>query len=462
MTLTHALYLSIFIPFISIPTIVNGHGYMESPRSRNWRASVEEDGSNMVGLAGIPKAEYCYHCLNTKAADDVCGVGQTGKYDDWVDTNGNPMPWKSEGVFQEGQEITVKSVLTTNHAGHMDLFLCPDGDDSTQECFEKNPATFVKDNLYGGPQDGNYPSRGYFANDQYRFEFVYRLPAGVVGDKVMMQWRYVTANSCIPKGYLDPSLGLADLGWLRSPGMVECADPLDPTGARNTGDPEQFWNCAELTIMPSDTPITNAPTQANNPTPVPTPTVPVPSPTTPSPTPGSPGTYYCNWQNCDGVIQGGPWCNESKERCVTGCGGGTWCDNGSIPDTPSPTTAPPTTSPTPSPTPLPTTKAPTTPAPTLPPDTPSPTPAPTTLSPLPAPTPSPTPGGGEICCTQDYQTCLTGWCGENESQCSQCSGHWSTLSPGCISKWGGCKQNPTNCCPNTTCQVQNPWYSQCL
>ena len=58
------------------------------------------------------------------------------------------------------------------------------------------------------------------SSDQSRFEFVYRLPAGVVGDKVMMQWRYVTANSCIPKGYLDPSLGLADRGWLRSPGMV--------------------------------------------------------------------------------------------------------------------------------------------------------------------------------------------------------------------------------------------------
>jgi hypothetical protein len=95
----------------------------------------------------------------------------------------------------------------------------------------------------------------------------------------MMQWRYVTANSCIPKGYLDESLGLGERGWLRSPGMAvrkpitlnyyvvsfvsqrftiliqQCADPLDPTGARTTGNPEQFWNCAEITIVPSDTPI---------------------------------------------------------------------------------------------------------------------------------------------------------------------------------------------------------------
>jgi hypothetical protein len=73
------------------------------------------------------------------------------------------MPWKSESTFLEGQEITVKSVLTTNHAGHMDLFVCPLGDASTQACFDQNPAVFVKDNLYGGPQDPNYPSRGYYA-----------------------------------------------------------------------------------------------------------------------------------------------------------------------------------------------------------------------------------------------------------------------------------------------------------
>ena len=41
----------------------------------------------------------------------------------------------------------------------------------------------------------------------------------------------------------------------------------------------------------------------------------------PTPTTGPPGTYYCNWQNCNGLVQGGPWCNESRERCVTGCGG---------------------------------------------------------------------------------------------------------------------------------------------
>lgn len=33
-------------------------------------------------------------------------------------------------------------------------------------------------------------------------KFIYKLPMGVHGKKVMMQWRYVTANSCIPPGYV--------------------------------------------------------------------------------------------------------------------------------------------------------------------------------------------------------------------------------------------------------------------
>jgi hypothetical protein len=28
---------------------------------------------------------------------------------------------------------------------------------------------------------------------------------------------------------------------------------------------------------------------------------------------------YCNWNGCNGVVQGGEWCNESTDRCETGC-----------------------------------------------------------------------------------------------------------------------------------------------
>ena len=50
------------------------------------------------------------------------------------------------------------------------------------------------------------------------------------------------------------------------------------------------------------------------PTPTPPPT---PNPTT-SPSLSSGG--YCNWNGCDGVVEGGPWCNENSGNCRNGCG----------------------------------------------------------------------------------------------------------------------------------------------
>ena len=42
---------------------VDGHGHMTSPRSRNWLATVGQDGVNSATPAK-PDAEYCTHCLN--------------------------------------------------------------------------------------------------------------------------------------------------------------------------------------------------------------------------------------------------------------------------------------------------------------------------------------------------------------------------------------------------------------
>ena len=49
------------------------------------------------------------------------------------------------------------------------------------------------------PPDPAYPHRGMYAGGQgggtkwFRHEF--RLPAGVSGEKVLLQWKYITANS---------------------------------------------------------------------------------------------------------------------------------------------------------------------------------------------------------------------------------------------------------------------------
>ena len=81
-----------------------------------------------------------------------------------------------------------------------------------------------------------------------------------------------------------------ELGWLRASGMVDCVYPYDKTGAVGNGNPEQFWNCAEITINEK---------RPTPPTPAPLPTPPTTSaPTVPTKAPVViPG--YCNYGTND-------------------------------------------------------------------------------------------------------------------------------------------------------------------
>ena len=110
------------------------------------------------------------------------------------------MPWISQENVMEGQVITVKSYLDTHHNGHMELKACPNGNASTQSCFDLpgHELVFQEDVLYGMPADPSYPGRGYYAGGQggelKSHEMSFKLPDGIIGDKVMLQYKYITAN----------------------------------------------------------------------------------------------------------------------------------------------------------------------------------------------------------------------------------------------------------------------------
>ena len=80
--------------------------------------------------------------------------------------------------------------------------------------------------------------------DYYSFHHKYRLPANLSGDLVLIQWHYVTGNSCKDAGY-------DTYNWPTGfyPGNIPvCSQPLPPSGR---GVPEQFWNCVEVKISDS-------------------------------------------------------------------------------------------------------------------------------------------------------------------------------------------------------------------
>jgi len=131
------------------------------------------------------------------------------------------------------------------------------------------------------------------------FHYKLKLPNGLSG-KVLLQWHYYTANSCVYDGY--DSYSFPDSSWT-NPSLGVCTNiPEDGNGV-----PEQFWNCAEILIEGTPNPTTSmSPTPPTTPAPTKTPTSqPEPSPTNvPAPTP--PVTeedsrliaYLGNWQSC--------------------------------------------------------------------------------------------------------------------------------------------------------------------
>jgi hypothetical protein len=256
---------------------VDAHGYLKSPRSRNYVAA--EDGVGYGGTSSDPQKEFCPQCLNIGGTLAACGLLSNTNYDFPPNAVGGVMPANIQGTFPKGGEIDFDVVLTAHHKGHFNFYACPvvPGVAPTEECFKSHPLEFVQDMLYGAPKDSNYPSRAYIPPLTYEptliatdgtvpgafYRYRMKLPEDIQGDLVLLQWHYLTANSCKHDGYDDYAFpwewpnpgyaGLPDCGIIPSDGI---------------GGPEQFWNCAEVAISSNGGGVTAPPT---TPAPVPAP-----------------------------------------------------------------------------------------------------------------------------------------------------------------------------------------------
>jgi len=323
---------------------------MTTPRSRQWVAA--EDGEWSGGAGTLPEKESCPHCANTKTADGFCGIVDSRDYDNPKDANGDPLQPQAQAVYVEGQIIETEIFFSTNHRGHHVLFGCPDFHNPSKECFQQHPLEFVDDlsmETFGtdanAPKDPNYPERGYVNFSAQRTRMRFKLPQGLTGDLVLLQWHWVTGNSCRSAGYDEypfPS------GW-ESGNLDACPtyENLSNTGA---GQPEQFWNCIEVKIVPGGppSPTSSQPSMEETSFPSAAPissTVETSSPSaapisstveTSSPSvapsdipPVSSGDGCCsqNFRNCDAA-----WCGDTEDSCNLSCGGEgkIWLPNGAL------------------------------------------------------------------------------------------------------------------------------------
>ena len=143
-----------------------------------------------------------------------CGASPSHDYNDWLDSTGNPISFTPTETYTEGDIITVSSWMDTHHNGHVELRYCnlaSSGGVFTPDCFAENHLTFVEDvGVYGGydgaggiknfvkmPVDANYPERGYLSAGQsvgskHSFVMKFQLPMGLVGNEILLQWKYIT------------------------------------------------------------------------------------------------------------------------------------------------------------------------------------------------------------------------------------------------------------------------------
>ncbi|CAN0447871.1 unnamed protein product [Laminaria digitata] len=181
--------------------------------------------------------------------------------------------------------MEVKVVISTNHWGHLEFFICnaddmtdPDGV-VTQGCFNMHPLDRAEDDDSASRIDPNHVGRyfldptcrasetdqtmpeGAFAGDVATAR--YQLPEGLTCSRCILQMVYYTGNSCRHPGYdefnpasWDSECAPNTADWINT-GVGMCGD----------GDayPEEFWNCADIEITSGERPTAIATAPAPTP-----------------------------------------------------------------------------------------------------------------------------------------------------------------------------------------------------
>lgn len=255
MKLANNYFLSTTLMILSAssPTsMVDSHAWMPFPVSRNQYAVTHGVWSP---AAGKPKKETTPQGVNSNT--NVCGSQGSNNYDAWLDSEGNPMPWISQAHYAESEDVRVDVAVTAHHYGHFTVSACPNGRESTQDCFDDHPLEFVADLSADGrrmPKDGDHPERAMLWGDATEASYLFKLPDGLKGDEVLLQWIYWTANSCNYEGYREyfeahqEAMPSADKGnW--NPQLEGCG-PIEniPMIRQGTVIAEIFVNCAEVSV----------------------------------------------------------------------------------------------------------------------------------------------------------------------------------------------------------------------
>jgi len=243
MALPINIFVALFIFCLYFAQTAHGHAFLAIPKARNVLAN----------------SYYCPHCLNAGGTDATSGE----KYPDNSDLHGicgdradGPRDHEAGGKFatgeiaatyEQGSAIQLAAAMATYHKGLIEYRICryragnPESERAalTNKCLEQHvlkqaPSSQAPGSRYyflGNASDAGYdPPKLFYHN--------FQLPQDLVCDgnkwKCVLQMRYITGNTCN-----DPAIPDAyKLSYLATCGEDENVWP------------EEFWNCADIAILP--------------------------------------------------------------------------------------------------------------------------------------------------------------------------------------------------------------------
>jgi len=243
--------LSLLLLLASSTTVhVNAHGYLESPRSRNYVAN-QEGKAKGDGDETTPLKETATNNARADKVPGQCGTIGDRNYECAPNVLGGCLPTNIQATYTCGEEIEVTLHIDRNHGGHFLFSVC---EEPTYDCFKDHRLEYVRGVTSDAPKDFNYPYRAYMPpktigvnGNSWEYKFMMKLPDDVSGDSLLLQWWWVTADGCDAPGY-DKYAFPDDWNMELTQDTCEQNDDM-------TYNHKQFSNCAEVKITGCGQPI---------------------------------------------------------------------------------------------------------------------------------------------------------------------------------------------------------------
>jgi hypothetical protein len=247
---------------LSLCQAAYGHGFLQVPKSRNY-------------IANLAGQDYCPHCLSAGGPGTIQPLTPGGLYPNPETTTSavrhtmcgesatipaaqrvyNPAAIPSIStlpVYAPGAEFGMTIQITAHHRGHFEFRLCDaallsDPTTVTWACLNQNVLQRVSVPGEVSPVDVNHPERYYLEpecspNYNKTIFMKYRMPANVTCERCVIQWWWITGNSCNAPDYANRSPQPAHVAsgcqWWE-PNLPACS----------TTYPEEFWNCADVRLV---------------------------------------------------------------------------------------------------------------------------------------------------------------------------------------------------------------------